>query len=175
MGSINNRINELGTEVDIIPGGYTGSVQVLDKGVNKPFKGYLREQFKEWMCTNGSRRRRSRAEVVQWIAKAWDQVTTATIFNTWKSSGHKVEDDDNDNNIVVNQPGAGQESTGDDKDDEAEDFVLYQVEEEREAPAPFLQHNFDNDDDDQPFIMDLTEEERLQARDFHNCVGFNDV
>jgi hypothetical protein len=45
MGSLNNQINKLGTEVDIIPGGYTGSVQVFDKGVNKPFNGYLREQF----------------------------------------------------------------------------------------------------------------------------------
>jgi hypothetical protein len=49
MGSVNNQINKLGTEVDIIPGGYTGSVQVLDKGVNKPFNGYFREQFEEWM------------------------------------------------------------------------------------------------------------------------------
>jgi hypothetical protein len=39
MGSVSNQINKLGTEVDIIPGGYTGSVQVLDKGVNKTFKG----------------------------------------------------------------------------------------------------------------------------------------
>jgi hypothetical protein len=45
MGSVNNQINKLGTAVDIIPGGYTGLVQVLNKGVNKPFKGYLREQF----------------------------------------------------------------------------------------------------------------------------------
>jgi hypothetical protein len=49
MGSINNHINKLGMEVDIIPGVYTGSVQVLDKGVNTPFKGYLREQFEDWM------------------------------------------------------------------------------------------------------------------------------
>jgi hypothetical protein len=34
-------------------------------------------------------------------------------------------------NIVANQPGAGQESTGDNEDDEAEDFIRYQVEEER--------------------------------------------
>jgi hypothetical protein len=148
----------------------------LDKGVNKPFKGYLREQFEEWICTNGSRRWPSRAEAVQWVANAWDQVTTATIVDTWKSIGHKVADDDEDN-IVANQPGTGQENNGDDEDDEAEDFVLYQVEEEREAayPAPLLQHNFDNDDDDQPFVVDLAEEEQQQACDFHYGVGFTDV
>jgi hypothetical protein len=158
MGSVNNQINKLRTEVDIIPGGYTGSVQVLDKEVKKPFKGYLRDQFEDWICMNGSRRRPSRVDVEQWVAKAWDQVTTATIVNTWKSIGHQVanDDDDNEDNIVANQPGAGQVSTGDDEDDEAEDFILYQVEEDREAPAPLLQHNFYNDDDDEPFVMDLT-------------------
>jgi hypothetical protein len=175
MESVNNQINNLGTEVDIIPGEYTGSVQVLDKGVNKPFKGYLRDQFEEWMFTNGSRRWPSRAEVAQWVAKAWERVTTVTIVNTWKSIGHKVADDDDEENIVANQPGAGQESTGDDEDDEAEDFIIYQVADEREAPYTLLQNNFDNNEDDEPFIMDLPEEERQQARNFHNGFGFTAV
>jgi hypothetical protein len=176
MVSVNNQINKLGTEVGIIPGGYTGSVQVLDKGVNKPFKAYRMGQFEEWMWTNGLRRRPSRSEVTQWVAKAWEQATTATIVNTWKIIGHKVADDDDDEeNIVSNQPGAGQESTGNDEDDEAEDFILYQVTDEREAPAPPLQHNFENYEDDDPFVMDLTEEERQQALNFYNGVGFTAV
>jgi hypothetical protein len=76
-----------------------------------------------------------------------DQVTTATIVNTWKSIGHKVVDDndgDDEDINVANQPGRGQEITGDDEDEEAEYFIHYQVEEEREAPAPLLQHNSDN-------------------------------
>jgi hypothetical protein len=66
------------------------------------------------------------------------------------------DDDEEEENIVSNQPGAGQESTGDDEDDEAEDFILYQVEDEMEAPAPLLQHNFDNEEDDEPFVTDIT-------------------
>jgi hypothetical protein len=145
--------------------------------VNKPFKGYLREQLGEWVCTNGSRRWPSRAEVAQWVARVWDQVTTATVDNTSKSIGHKVDNDtdDDEDNIVANQPGTGQGSIGDDKDEEAEEFIIYQVEEEREAPDPLFQHNFDNDDDYQPFIMDLSEEDRQQAHDFHNGVDFTVV
>jgi len=30
-------IQGFGTEVDYIAGGYTGTLQILDKGVNKPF------------------------------------------------------------------------------------------------------------------------------------------
>jgi hypothetical protein len=126
---------------------------------------------------SGSLWRLSRADASQWFAKAWEQVTTATIVNTWKSTVRKVADgeDDDEDNIVANQPGAGQESTEDYEDYEAEDFILYQVAYEREATATLLQHNFDNDEYDEPFVMDLTEEERQQARNFHNGVGFTDV
>jgi hypothetical protein len=45
MGEINHKINKLGTETEFVPGGYTGCFQVLDKGVNKSFKQYAREEF----------------------------------------------------------------------------------------------------------------------------------
>jgi hypothetical protein len=45
MDEINHKINKLGTETEFVPGGYTGYVQVLDKGVIKPFKHYAREEF----------------------------------------------------------------------------------------------------------------------------------
>jgi hypothetical protein len=133
MGSsVNNQINKLGNDVDIIPGRYTESVQVLDKGLNKTFKGYLREQFEYWMCTNGSCCWSSRVEVAQWVARAWSQVRTSTIVNTWKHFEHKVDAAATTNydkdNVVANQPGAGQDSTG---DEEADDLILYQVEYER--------------------------------------------
>jgi hypothetical protein len=35
MGSVKNQINKMGTELDIIPGGCTGSVQVLDTWVHQ--------------------------------------------------------------------------------------------------------------------------------------------
>jgi hypothetical protein len=60
MGEINHKINKLGTETEFIPGGYTGCVQVLDKGVNKPFKHYARDEFESWMVSNGSRKKPTR-------------------------------------------------------------------------------------------------------------------
>jgi hypothetical protein len=60
MGEINHKINKLGTETEFVPGGYTGCVQVLDKGVNKPFKHYVREEFESWMVGNGSRKKPTR-------------------------------------------------------------------------------------------------------------------
>ena len=40
-GEVITKIQQQGTQADIIPGGYTGALQVLDKGVNKPFKDKL--------------------------------------------------------------------------------------------------------------------------------------
>ena len=42
MGSCLNKIQEKGTEIDFIPSGYTSQLQVLDVGINKPFKNYMR-------------------------------------------------------------------------------------------------------------------------------------
>jgi hypothetical protein len=88
----------------------------------------------------------------------------------WTQGGRRCRRD-----AVANQPRAAQESTGDDEDEEADDFILYQVEEEREAPATLLQHNFYNEDDKQPFVVDLPEEEWQQAPDFHNGDGYTAV
>jgi hypothetical protein len=73
---------------------------VLEKGVNKPFKHYAREEFESWMVSNGSRKKPTRGEVSQWINMAWDKVTTATIVNTWKSIGHKAGDEEDDKTII---------------------------------------------------------------------------
>jgi hypothetical protein len=71
MRSVCNSINKCGTGVEFIPGDYTGCLQILDKGVNKPFKGYLRDEFERWMMANGSRRKPMRVEVSQWISIVW--------------------------------------------------------------------------------------------------------
>ena len=39
-----NAIKECGSEVDCILGDYTSKLQVMDMGMNKPFKGYVRER-----------------------------------------------------------------------------------------------------------------------------------
>ena len=45
-------VQEFGMEVDFIPGGYTGVLQVLDKGVNKPFKQSVQQEYELWMVAN---------------------------------------------------------------------------------------------------------------------------
>jgi transposase-like protein len=77
--------SELNTEVDFIPGGYTGKVQVMDVGINKPFKNYIRNAFDDWLVVNV--RKPKRQDVAYWVNEAWNNVQATTITRTWKSIG----------------------------------------------------------------------------------------
>jgi hypothetical protein len=82
MGIHNN-----GTDVDFVIGGYTGCVQILDNGVNHPFKSYAREEFENLMLTNLSSRHLTRGEVASWVTTTWNKIAQETIKNTWKYVG----------------------------------------------------------------------------------------
>ena len=90
MGDIVRLTQERGTEVEFIPGGYTGALQVLDKGVNKPFKNHYRSQQLRWQINNDENAKPKRHDVANWIQAAWDRVTVESIRNTWNSIGIKA-------------------------------------------------------------------------------------
>ncbi len=74
-------------QVDFVLGGYTSKLQVLDVGVNKPFKDYIKQCYEELMVQNFEVRNVSRLDVAKWIQEAWGRVTIETIRNTWSSIG----------------------------------------------------------------------------------------
>ena len=77
-------VQESGTQVDFVPGGYTGAVQILDKGINKPFKDYIKREQIQFMIDNPQLKPR-RHQVANWIATSWQRVSVETITNTWRS------------------------------------------------------------------------------------------
>jgi hypothetical protein len=52
-------LQTIGVEVDFIPADYTPVLQVMDKGMHKPFKQYLRELSVAWMVAHGEARVKS--------------------------------------------------------------------------------------------------------------------
>ena len=62
-----NQIKECATTIDYILGGYTSKLQVIDVGVNKPFKGYVRQAYENFMIGNIENRKVRREDIVQWI------------------------------------------------------------------------------------------------------------
>ena len=76
-----------GMEIKIIPGAYTGALQVLDKGINRPFKGRYKTQQLCWQIHNIQNAKPARAQVARWIDITWGEITQDIITNTWRSIG----------------------------------------------------------------------------------------
>jgi DDE superfamily endonuclease len=66
-----------------VPGGYTSKLQVLDVGINKPFKDHIRDNFELFKIANPNAKP-SRQVVAHWVASSWDNIPLQTIENTWK-------------------------------------------------------------------------------------------
>jgi DDE superfamily endonuclease len=88
MSSVVNKIQELGVEVEHIPGGCTGLCQPVDVGVNKPFKDRIRGQWESWMVqeglANGTTSPPSRQDVSRWTVVAMETLTVGIIRNAWR-------------------------------------------------------------------------------------------
>jgi hypothetical protein len=53
--------------------------------VNKPFKGFIRNEFDGWMTTNsGVRAKPTRQVVSHWVQRAYDSVLKSTLINSWR-------------------------------------------------------------------------------------------
>ena len=92
MGSVVQRIQELGVEVQHIPGGCTSLCQPVDVGFNKPFKDRVRRAWHNWMLADavihGTTRSPTRLDVANWVAKTMEEMNSegAIIRNAWKKS-----------------------------------------------------------------------------------------
>jgi len=86
MPSCLDAIQDCGTEVDFVIRGYTSKLQVLDVGINKPFKDYVKQSYEEFMVENNGRKL-TRLDVARWIASAWEKIKTESICHTWESIG----------------------------------------------------------------------------------------
>jgi DDE superfamily endonuclease len=76
------------TIVKSIPEGYMSKLQVLDVGVNKPFKQYTRGEYIMFLQTwTHPRQLPRRLDVANWIIQAWEQISVETILNTWRKVG----------------------------------------------------------------------------------------
>lgn len=90
----------------ILPG-YTPKLQVLDVGVNGPFKHYYKVLLNTFLNNNNYVGKITRERVAEWIVGAWDSITPETITNTWTSilqvsnnnNVYNNDEIDNNNNI----------------------------------------------------------------------------
>ena len=88
MASVVGMIQDLGVEVEHIPGGCTSLCQPVDIGVNKPFKNRIRNQWEEWMIAeglaNGTTSPPTRENIVEWTRIATNSLPAQMIQNAWR-------------------------------------------------------------------------------------------
>jgi hypothetical protein len=183
-----NALQDTGTEVDFVVGGYTGCVQILDKGINRPFKGYARENFEHWMMMNNNRGHPPRCEVAAWIDDACNKISVICIKNTWRYVGYFVPGELGDTTITqeceyvasITIPmivGVSHDDYGGEDSGDKDEGVKFQHEEETENEPLFrrgrhLRSNLLDIEDEEPmFVTELATEEIGRARRFSNGNG----
>jgi hypothetical protein len=87
--AVRNAIADCDTVLVIIPGGCTNKLQVMDVGLNKPFKDRMRDCYHQWFVDQvmideaNNYAKPSRQNISQWVWTAWNGLTYSTIYNTW--------------------------------------------------------------------------------------------
>jgi hypothetical protein len=127
-------VSDCDTVLVIIPGGYTSKLQVMDVGLNKPFKEKIRRHYQEWFMVAVANQKKqqedaneqarlaaenglpvppritiraekpTRPSVSEWLNKAWYGITETTISNTWRKIFGLYEFDDDDDVYEQEQP-----------------------------------------------------------------------
>lgn len=85
--AVKERIAACNTELEYIPGGYTSKLQVMDVGLNKPFKDRIRHCVESFIVGNPIGTKPTRATVSHWIKTAWTTLDIMTVQNTWRHIG----------------------------------------------------------------------------------------
>ena len=75
---------DCGVFLEFIPGGYTWKLQVLDVGVNKPFKNHIQDSYNTWFGLNNYDIKPQRSDVAHWVTALFDAVEKAIILKTWE-------------------------------------------------------------------------------------------
>jgi transposase-like protein len=125
---VRRKIADCGTHLEFVPGGYTSRLQVMDVGLNKPFKDCIRDQYDLWFLTAGDSKPH-RTEVAAWIASSWEQLQESTILRTWQKIGIITREETNEEDAAPEESANELEnlSTGDEaQDEERLDFLDFQ-------------------------------------------------
>lgn len=80
-------ISECGCVFIPLPPNMTSKLQVMDVGVNKPFKNYYEHQRDMWQVENEHAQKVSRKLCAEWTCAAWEDLKESTIINTARKIG----------------------------------------------------------------------------------------
>jgi hypothetical protein len=97
--AVREALADCDTEVDFVLGGYTSKLQVMDVGLNRPFKDSIRQEFEAFMVQSESGKPHRR-DVAKWIWEAWESIGYDPIVNTWNKVLRYGRDDDDASSVA---------------------------------------------------------------------------
>ena len=92
MGSVVEKIQGIGIEVQYIPGGCTYLCQPIDVGVNKPIKNKMADKWEDWLeeeeVQNGKALMTpSRELIASWVVETYWMLDAEKFKNAWRKKG----------------------------------------------------------------------------------------
>ena len=88
MPRIVDGLNDVGVEVQHIPGGCTGMCQPIDVGIGKPLKSRIRNMWEDWMMEQGIHTEKfsppPRQTIADWVVTASESLGENIVRNSWR-------------------------------------------------------------------------------------------
>ena len=109
--------SKLKSHLAIIPGGLTSQIQPLDVSVNKPFGGFMHEEWAKWVeapthyvAPAGRVKRPPISNVCEWVKNSWQRVKSETIVKSSKKCGISNALDGSEDDILCEECDASSEN-----------------------------------------------------------------
>jgi len=122
---------KLETHLTVIPGGLTSQLQPLEVSVNKPFKGFMHEEWAKWVeapthhiTPAGRVKRPSISNVCEWVKNSWQRVKSVTIVKSLKKCGISNALDGSGDDILYEQSDVSSENNHEDDISGSDDNFL---------------------------------------------------
>jgi hypothetical protein len=127
MASVVQRVQELGVEVQHIPGGCTGVCQPVDVGIGKPFKNRVTRCWEDWMVEEGGldeekTKTPSREEVAEWVVKSIGSIGPQIVRNSWRHQEFSYFPSESKERVVVVNKNLDIDDGGGDENDIVSEF-----------------------------------------------------
>jgi len=115
----------------VIPGGLTSQLQPLDISVNKPFQGFMHEEWAKWIeapthhiTPKGRVKRSLISNVCEWVKNSWQRVKSETIVKSLKKCGISNALDVSEDDILYEESDALSENNHEDDFSGSDDNFL---------------------------------------------------